>query len=69
MSRRPGLLLCDEPTGNLDSASSLEVIKVLFANASDETLLVIVTHDESIAAQCARVLEIHDGVVAERGGH
>lgn len=68
VSRRPGLLLCDEPTGNLDSASSLEVIKVLFANASDDTLLVIVTHDESIAARCTRVLEIHDGVVAERAG-
>lgn len=59
---RPKLILCDEPTGNLDSANSKKVIALLcdLAHESHSTLLVI-THDEKIAAHFPRKLMIEDG--------
>ncbi len=57
----PSLLLCDEPTGNLDSASSTSILD-LFAQLNREGLtLVIVTHDESVASRAARRVHIVDG--------
>ncbi len=61
----PSLLLADEPTGNLDSRTSEEIM-VLFdeLNASGNTL-VVVTHEEDIAAHAGRVVRLKDGVVVE----
>jgi putative ABC transport system ATP-binding protein len=62
----PALLLCDEPTGNLDMATSTEVLGVLEElNASGTTLLTI-THDPGVAGRGRRRLDIVDGVVTER---
>ena len=58
----PRLLLADEPTGNLDSATGARVIELLFElNAASGSTLVLVTHDEQIASRCSRVLRLRDG--------
>ncbi len=57
----PSLLLADEPTGNLDSTTSNEIMQILDGlNARGHTVI-IVTHEEEIAARCRRVLRLHDG--------
>src|SRR5687768_11899219 len=59
---RPKLLLADEPTGSLDAESGAEVIRLLFEmNREYGTTLVLVTHDESLAARCARVVRLAGG--------
>lgn len=64
----PSLLVADEPTGNLDTATGQAIMDLLFArhHAAGATLFVI-THDPALAARCARVIELADGrVVADR---
>jgi putative ABC transport system ATP-binding protein len=57
----PSLLLADEPTGNLDSVTSEEIMLILDdLNARGHTVI-IVTHEEEIAARCKRVVRLHDG--------
>ena len=59
---RPKLLLADEPTGSLDAESGAEVIRLLFEmNREYGTTLVMVTHDESLAARCGRVVRLAAG--------
>jgi putative ABC transport system ATP-binding protein len=58
----PKLLLADEPTGSLDADSGAEVIRLLFEmNREYGTTLVLVTHDESLAARCSRVVRLAAG--------
>jgi lipoprotein-releasing system ATP-binding protein len=62
--RRPPLVLADEPTGNLDTASSKEVFDLMRRfNREAKTTFLVVTHDPRIADQCDRVVEIVDGHV------
>jgi putative ABC transport system ATP-binding protein len=59
---RPKLLLADEPTGSLDAESGAGVISLLFEmNREYGTTLVLVTHDETLAARCARVVRLAAG--------
>jgi putative ABC transport system ATP-binding protein len=59
---RPKLLLADEPTGSLDADSGAEVIELLFEmNREYGTTLVMVTHDETLAARCSRVVRLAAG--------
>ena len=61
---RPGLLLADEPTGNLDTRTGDEIIR-LFAELNREGLtLLVVTHEARVSAAAGRVLLLHDGVLA-----
>ncbi|MDA8092731.1 MAG: ATP-binding cassette domain-containing protein [Betaproteobacteria bacterium] len=61
---RPRLLFADEPTGNLDTATGARIIDLLFAlNREQGTTLVLVTHDESLAARCAHRLQLHEGAL------
>ncbi|WP_412480369.1 ABC transporter ATP-binding protein [Azonexus sp. IMCC34839] len=61
----PALVLADEPTGNLDAATGRQIIDMMFdLNAVQGTTLVLVTHDEAIAARCGRVLRIQSGRLA-----
>jgi len=62
----PKLLLADEPTGNLDSTSAANVIDLLF-NLREKTgmTLILVTHDDALAARCARRVRIRDGVIVD----
>lgn len=60
----PDVILCDEPTGNLDKASGEEVMNLLKRlNQEQNKTVIIVTHDSEIAQQCGRVIEISDGKV------
>ncbi|MBQ9870041.1 MAG: ABC transporter ATP-binding protein [Ruminococcus sp.] len=60
----PDVILCDEPTGNLDKASGEEVMNLLKRlNQEQNKTVIIVTHDSEIAAQCTRTIEISDGKV------
>lgn len=60
----PALLLADEPTGNLDSENSKEIIKLLRQfNKENKQTVIIITHDERIAFSADRVIEINDGKI------
>jgi lipoprotein-releasing system ATP-binding protein len=62
LSRRPPLVLADEPTGNLDTESANEVFELLRSvNRERGTTFLVVTHDPRIAGRCDRVIEIVDG--------
>jgi lipoprotein-releasing system ATP-binding protein len=61
----PKVLLCDEPTGNLDSASGAAVIELILGLHADGQAVVIVTHDEAVAARCGRIVRIKDGVLTK----
>ena len=61
---RPAVILCDEPTGNLDSKTSEEVLALLKRiNEENQTTFLIVTHDAGIAELCDRVLQMEDGLI------
>lgn len=61
----PRLVLADEPTGNLDAATGQQIIELMFElNAKQGTTLLLVTHDEAIAARCGRMLRIQSGRLA-----
>lgn len=58
----PRLILADEPTGNLDATTGQQIIDLMFdLNAKQGTTLILVTHDEAIAARCQRTLRIQSG--------
>jgi putative ABC transport system ATP-binding protein len=58
----PRLVLADEPTGNLDAATGQQIIELMFdLNARQGTTLILVTHDEAIAARCGRTLRLNGG--------
>jgi predicted ABC-type transport system involved in lysophospholipase L1 biosynthesis ATPase subunit len=58
----PRLLFADEPTGNLDTATGAEIMRVLARlNKRDGLTVVMVTHDERVAAQADRLLRLRDG--------
>lgn len=60
----PKVILCDEPTGNLDEKSGVEVIKLLTElNRNNNRTIIIITHDPDVAAGCQRVIEISDGEI------
>ena len=59
----PSVILCDEPTGNLDSLTSSQVMQLLVELNHGGATIVIVTHDPEIASLCSRVVRIQDGVI------
>ena len=62
LANAPKILLADEPTGNLDSATAAEIMQRLVAVARDQRLtLMVVTHDPALAAQADRILAMRDG--------
>ncbi|HEX6230965.1 MAG TPA: ABC transporter ATP-binding protein [Actinomycetota bacterium] len=62
----PGLLLADEPTGNLDSDTSVEIMELLLDLRRERGMTVIVaTHDPLIATRCERMVRLHDGAVVD----
>lgn len=62
----PKLLLADEPTGNLDTATGRQVIDLLFElRAAQGTTLLLITHDRDLARRCDRVVHMEDGRIVE----
>ena len=61
IAQAPPVILADEPTGNLDSASSQEIIRILKALHKEGRTVILITHDNEIAAQARRVIRIKDG--------
>jgi putative ABC transport system ATP-binding protein len=66
LAPRPRLLLADEPTGNLDEANGRAIVDLLFGlGRRTGATLVLVTHDERLAARCDRVVRLRDGRLDE----
>jgi putative ABC transport system ATP-binding protein len=63
IAKRPLLILADEPTGNLDSKASAEVVALLHGLSSDGATLVLITHDENIARGFVRRIQMRDGEI------
>lgn len=63
----PSLLLADEPSGNLDSATEREIMRLLEQLHAAGNTIVLVTHEPSIAAQCPRVIRLADGRIVHDG--
>lgn len=61
----PEILFADEPTGNLDSETSAVVEDILFGLNKEGQTLIVVTHDEDLAAKCSRQIRIQDGQILE----
>ena len=61
LANSPGIILADEPTGNLDSASSSEIMDILFGLNAEGITVVMVTHDRELAARARRNLRMRDG--------
>lgn len=64
LMNRPAVLLADEPTGNLDSKASREIIELLkLSNKKYEQTIIMITHDNSLALNAARIITIDDGKI------
>ena len=64
LATKPAIILADEPTGNLDSKNSQEIVELLkYSNEKYKQTLVVITHDENIALQANRILAIEDGKI------
>lgn len=64
----PSILLADEPTGNLDGKTGEAIVDLLFslrARGAEKATLILVTHDESLAQRCDRVLRMADGRIVD----
>jgi len=68
---RPSLVLCDEPTGNLDSRNATALMELLDQLNADGLTIVVITHDAGVAAHAGRTVAISDGSLSERieAGH
>ena len=63
IAAQPPVILADEPTGNLDSASSREILAILKKMHKSGRTVILITHDNGIAAQARRVVRIMDGKI------
>ena len=68
IANSPEIIFADEPTGNLDSKTSKKIEDLLFdLNKESGITLIIVTHDESLAAKCDHQIRIQDGQIVSKG--
>ena len=65
LANQPALLLADEPTGELDAATGMEILSLFRRLNQDGTTLVVVTHDEQLAAEAGRVIHMLDGRIRD----
>jgi putative ABC transport system ATP-binding protein len=62
---KPSIILADEPTGNLDSKSGIEIMKILHDLHAEGNTIILVTHEEEIALHANRIITIFDGKIKE----
>ncbi len=67
LAAKPSLLLADEPTGNLDSATGAEIIRLFEALHAEGNTIILVTHEPKLAARCPRAVRITDGKIVDDG--
>jgi putative ABC transport system ATP-binding protein len=65
LANKPSLLLADEPTGNLDSTSTTEVLKLLRHAHAEGQAIVLVTHDARVASHADRIVNVFDGMICD----
>lgn len=65
IAAKPPLILADEPTGNLDSHSGKDVMKIIHHLHSEDRTIILITHDNGIAAEAQRVIRIQDGKIID----
>ena len=65
VAARPPIILADEPTGNLDSRSGEDVMKILKGLHEEGRTIILITHDNGIANQAKRVIRIQDGQIVD----
>ena len=65
LAHHPSLLLADEPTGNLDSANTRDVLRLLRRTHAEGQAILLVTHDARVASNADRVINLYDGMVAD----
>ena len=63
MVNKPSIILADEPTGNLDSKTSVEIMKLFGDIHANGNTVIVVTHEEEIAAYAHRIIRLRDGIV------
>jgi putative ABC transport system ATP-binding protein len=69
LAPNPAILVADEPTGNLDETTGSDIVELLFRGHSERgTTLVLVTHDNALAARCDRVIRMRSGQIEGRAG-
>ncbi|WP_347562439.1 ABC transporter ATP-binding protein [Clostridium sp. KNHs216] len=66
IAAKPPIILADEPTGNLDSKSGAAVMRILNSLNEEGKTVVLITHDEKIAASAGRVVQIQDGQIVSQ---
>ncbi len=59
----PAILLADEPTGNLDSATTEEILRLLEQLHADGQTIIVVTHEDHVSSRCQRIVRLHDGLI------
>src|SRR5262249_14361768 len=64
---RPAIVLADEPTGNLDSASGRQIMALIDELHAERATIVVITHDHEIASRCPRQIQLLDGLVVADG--
>jgi putative ABC transport system ATP-binding protein len=69
IAQAPPIILADEPTGNLDSGSSKEIMRTLKELHGEGRTIILITHDNDIAGQASRIIRIHDGKIVEDSEH
>lgn len=69
IAQAPPVILADEPTGNLDSASTKEIIEILQSLHEEGRTVILITHDNEIAAQAKRIIKIMDGKIVQDSGN
>jgi putative ABC transport system ATP-binding protein len=62
---KPSIILADEPTGNLDSKTSIDIMGLLDAIHKKGNTVIVVTHEEDIAKHAARIIRLFDGEIAQ----
>lgn len=65
IATRPSLILADEPTGNLDSKTTVEIMNIFHELHAQGNTIVLITHDDDVARQASRMIRIRDGQLSE----